>query len=368
MAPKRRMTSNANVGAKRGKVARELGRLQKKEDRLEFQSDMEWLKKELEKNPEKMKSLKTVVKMGAAEKYNKDESFNPDLAGRALSRVPVRHLTLEWLPAFNILTNAEISALMKSDSKAPFKMLQRIAIVPLTMPLGPLDKKVWNKCFADRVASVGESLSVIKWNREFNILWDKCGHFMLLPELPEGCEDPAAHIYTMINFKGISVPLTGDCVTFRGTWKIEMNWSHLEAALVNPQRPKEMLFLCMKFFVADALANVAPPMSLPAPPPSSSSSVALPAPEPLLGLENSNGGHDSDAEEKSEAGAIPPSAQTSSSHAPAPSIASVATSLISPTKTIGLPGLRTPPKAPPKTAQAAANFAEALADSNATST
>lgn len=367
MAPKRRATSDANVGAKRCKVAREVGKLLEKEDRLEFQSDMEWLREELEKNPDKMKTLKAVVKMSQPVKYNKDESFNPDLEGRSLARVPQKHLTNSWMPQLKGLTNAEINAIVKADSRAPHKILQRLAIVPLWMPLGPLDKKMWNQLYTDRVLAMGESLTTIKFNRNFEIDWPGCGHFQLLPPLSDECADPSSHVYTEIAFKGVSVPLSDDCVIFKGHWRIDMNWSHLEATLVNPARPNELKFLCSKFFGPDRLKELVPIMDLPSAPAPSKSLPALPAPEHALAIEDTNGEQkaDDDKSEKSAATlTMGPPAPTSASSSSSSSVTKHPATR-SPSKPIGLPGVRAPPKDPPQVAQAVARLAAKLAEEDA---
>eukprot|EP00971_Amphidinium_carterae_P155097 3075603-Amphidinium_carterae.1 len=81
----KRAVSGSNVASKRSKLSRELDILDTKEDALEFQRDVQWVVGELKKNPDRMKTVKNVVKLkDKAVKFDKTLSLNPDLEGRQL--------------------------------------------------------------------------------------------------------------------------------------------------------------------------------------------------------------------------------------------------------------------------------------------
>eukprot|EP00971_Amphidinium_carterae_P029927 588797-Amphidinium_carterae.1 len=141
----KRAVSNSNVASKRSKLSRELDVLDSKEDALEFQRDVQWVVGELKKNPDRMKTVKNVVKLKEKSvKFDKSVSFNPDLEGRQLSRIPLKHLKDSFMAELGF-TCQEAQALCKVDSKALHKLLYRLCIVDECDPLGPLSISEWNQ-------------------------------------------------------------------------------------------------------------------------------------------------------------------------------------------------------------------------------
>ena len=336
--PPRRRTSVHTVSQIGKKVAKELAGLQQREDRVEFQNDMEWLQEELKKNPEKLKACKSVVKMDTVDTWNRESDFNPDLAGRALSRVPSKHLTQVFLPSLGGLTVQELAALAKVDTKAPFKILQRLACIPLTMPLGPLNKEQWNNLFTNRVKSLGDTVPEITFDRAFEINWGTSGHFTLEPQPPEG-EAASTHVYTEIIFRSIRVPLHDDCITFKGNWTIQQNWNHMEAELVNPSRPKELRFLCRQFFSPDKFLELIPKMELETPKVPENAAVVHRMAIEDVKLQGSAASNENESEVESVV-----SASARSSADTTASVTRAANAKQSPCKVVCVAGAKPPPK------------------------
>jgi hypothetical protein len=247
MAPKAsRAVSSSNVGAKRAKVSRELSALREREDALEFQADLEFVKTELAKDPDRMKSVKAVFRMPAADDKPKDE-FGPSLEGRQLARIPLKFVADKFFGQLEGgMTAAELKALQGADTKVALKLLCKVCVVTPSEPLGPLSHEAWLRAYTERYLAMGSTLPDIKWNRKFEVDWQASGHFSLWPKCES--DDTENHIFQFIDFKKNRVPL-GDDLKIKGTFIIAENWCHSGAKLMEPSKPW-IAVPCWSFFSA----------------------------------------------------------------------------------------------------------------------
>ena len=102
MPPKgaKRATSAANVGASRTRLSRELGGLQAKEDKIQFQNDLAALTEDIKANPGKLRIHQTVNKMNEKDLKIDKTCFNPDLAGKSITRCRRAYNTVAATPSF----------------------------------------------------------------------------------------------------------------------------------------------------------------------------------------------------------------------------------------------------------------------------
>lgn len=354
MAPKRAVSA-ANVSAKRGKVGRHLDSLTESENRIEFQKDLGWVMDQLKSNPEKMQSVKAVLKMDKSERWDRAANLNPELNNKAIVRLPPRFLAFEFFVAMKTITRNEMTAIIRTDGRAPLKMLMRLCVVPPSCLIGPLQKSRWIDLWTNRMQCFGHGLALVSWDRDFNIDWMRSGLFALHPEQPEDT-DSSKHIYKDIEFLGMRASLEGDVVV-RGTWTVASNWSLYEAELVNPSRA-DMRLKCSSFFAPKLIEDRVPPMNaLPESP--------LPALDDKKKVAIEDGAIDEDeasvkSHDTSDDAPPPSSAKSTSVASPcATPIAVTPPKPVQNNKVVTIPGARsspTAPKAPPGKANIAAKF------------
>lgn len=234
----KRAISSANVGAKKGKVARELECFEKSDDKLQFQRDLKSVQELLEKHPSRMKKVLLILQMDESDNVDKQMYFASDLANRSIARVPQKFLADEFFPnQVGGITVAQMKALCKADPKVAHKMLCRLCVLSPTAPIGPLNKSQWSALYKQRIADMGNSMAAIVWDENFEVKWAAIGHWQLLPALPQGMADPRKHLYDTIKFRdvAISLPVGGaNGIEIRGHWVIHENFDHRAAFLQNP--------------------------------------------------------------------------------------------------------------------------------------
>jgi len=259
MPGSKRNVSGSNVSAKRGRLSRELSGLEQSESRLEFQRDLQDVQERLARDPSMMKRVKLVMKITPEQSYDREAMFHPDLEGRAVTRVPLRYLTDVFLRTLGPITSAQLRALQKADSKAPTRILLRMALVTPQSPIGPLVKAIWSSVYKGRVDALGYDISVIKFDANFVIDWQRSGHYALLPPVPPDT-DPAAHRFERIEFRNLSAELDPE-YPIKGNFVVQENWD-FQAAYVQHPTNDFMRYPCMRFFQAAAIPALVPPFDM----------------------------------------------------------------------------------------------------------
>jgi hypothetical protein len=229
-----RAQSAHNVNKKKTKVERELGTLIDAEDRLQFRHDLAWLSAEVKANPNKMKALKAVAQVDVKPAAERARFLHPDLASKTQMRLPLTFVKYDLCTRLDGFTKAVVDALSKRDPQVMRKLMNRMSLTSDQEPIGTLCKDTW---LAKREARIkGLNLqSGVTWNTSYEIDWQECGHFQLLPKMPTGT-DPASWVYDQIIFLGKTVDITGD-TKVRGSYIIDQNWDHCCARILDPMQP-----------------------------------------------------------------------------------------------------------------------------------
>ena len=362
---RKRAVSIANVGSKRAKMSRELGALVDKEDKIGFQNDLQWLQTELKKNPSKMRSVKSVVKLDVQSEADKDTNFAQLLLHRSIARIPPTFLVKKWLPALKELTREELQAIYKANPKNPHRIMYRLTHTTDKNIIHVREQEAWMAHYNARASIFGSSLKEIVFDRTFNINWGKSGHFGLLPKAPDSTDPDVLHehIFTSITFRDVERPL-GDDIKIRGTFTVEENWNHKTAWLKNPLRP-DLKLLCYTYFVQDSL-SLCPEFDKATPEGLDSEPLALEGENgPADPLAICDGASASSKAAKSEASGstqaeltkLALASSSASSSAAPPALPATPTATPSPVKKVGLPGLKVgPPRTPPTKRQAVADL------------
>ena len=258
----KRGVSSTNVECKSRRLGQELGILQDRREKLEFQHDLQEHMKDMKANPKKLAKARIAANLDTNPAHDKKADFHPTTAAKTLAKVPVTHLSETWFPQHGI-TKAEMAKLMVCDKAVAHKMLYRLTMRRAIHAFGHQNKDAWDAQHNWLVKFFEhEALKIFKWNAKYEMEWDQCGHFMLLPPLPVTA-DPAEHLYTHIAFKGIEELLVknDDDPKVRGSWYVENNWSHVEAFVWNPDKPWTKRG-CVTFFAEQKIDELVPQQCL----------------------------------------------------------------------------------------------------------
>ena len=97
-------------------------------------------------------------------------------------------------------------------------------------PFGPSAKGKWDLYYEGRISFFSHCADMIQVDPMGNVQWPLCGHFLLLPVMPQNAE-PENHVYECMTFMGVMVPLkaAADDPSILGTWEVVSNWSLMEA-------------------------------------------------------------------------------------------------------------------------------------------
>jgi hypothetical protein len=287
------------VSSKNRKVARELAGLLDTSNSVAFQKDLAAVTEQLQKDPERMASVKMVIAMEKVGTPGEVASFNTDLIGRTLNRVPTTHLTEVFFPkVLGGISKAQMKALVKADPKAAHKILYRLGFLSASDKIITVKKDEWNSVYSQRVKDMCGNPKSICWDADFNIQWQQCGHWKMLPEIPARIDDPKSHTFDSISFMGCTVALSSEDdsdMKVRGHWGVQDNWCHKSAFVQHPDR-KWMKVPCFTYLKSERYLELGPaPLVAPV------GLRALPAPEKQLALDNgaqSSGGGASSSGDK----------------------------------------------------------------------
>ena len=279
MAPKKRKVSQANVEQQSQKVDRQLKKVVEGNAALAFQSDLDWVQQQLSLAPHKMDAVKAALSMKGDTGYDAKLSFHPCLTGKGIHKLPCKYLMDELLPALQGTPSAEaLASLVRVDPKACLKILQRACAVSSNMAIGTLSKEAFKQRVVARIAVMRydfatlkiDAGNVINWN------WPLCGHYSFQPPCELEPDREHEHVYTHLRFMNHDFPFDADMPTVRGSWRINHNWSVLEACTYLPEKPW-MRTPCHTLVAKTLLNDLVPPKAkllLEATPLATASSVA----------------------------------------------------------------------------------------------
>ncbi len=179
------------------------------------------MNKELKETPSKMRHLKAAASCRAVPKFNAQAELDPRMLGQLLDKVP-RSFFNDVLPLIDGLATDDIQRLVINDNCAPLKIVRRLGCFPLSMTVHTTDKKILARDYAMRINALGGVNDRLEWSSQYSILWPTCGHFVLLPPIPDKC-DPKDHQYEKITFMGRYGDLRLADTRIKGTYIVDFN-------------------------------------------------------------------------------------------------------------------------------------------------
>ena len=141
---------------------------------------------------------------------DKESEFHPMLLGKALSRAPASHLSV-WVESKGIKIQ-DVKHLVRTDNRAMHKIVSRACVISLKQTIGPMQKAVGDRAYAERYKAVDEQRTEnLTWSGAFEIDWNIFGHYTLMPIQPRTAY-PQEHIYTELVLSGVRLSLDADHV------------------------------------------------------------------------------------------------------------------------------------------------------------
>ena len=176
-----------------------------------------------------------------------------------LDKVPPTFFKNDVLPLVDGLATEHIQRLCFSDKLAPLKMVRRLGCFPLSMTVHTTDKAVLARDYATRINALGGVDGRLEWSSQYSIEWPTCGHFVLLPPIPDKC-DPKDHQYEHITFMGRYGDLGLSDTRIRGTYIVDSNWAFETACVFYPLKPWSKI-PCGIFFAKECIKSLVPPIA-----------------------------------------------------------------------------------------------------------
>eukprot|EP00971_Amphidinium_carterae_P315451 6270175-Amphidinium_carterae.1 len=236
--------------AKRSKTDRVLTSLVATEDKAQFQEDCDWVVEQLNLYPSKMKAVKAVLRLKEDGDFNKELFWDPKWKTRSIQNIPPNDLK-PWFTKTGEITTEELKALLGKDMRSLHKMLMRLCVLPQDCPIGITEKAEFFKMCDARLTELGNFVKCIQWDRSFQISWESCGLYKLLPPFVQtDGADPSSHEYQSMECCGRKADLKLSGVQVKASWRLLKNWDLLDACLVNPQFP-DCSLPCFRFFTGE---------------------------------------------------------------------------------------------------------------------
>jgi hypothetical protein len=132
------------------------------------------------------------------------------------------------------------------------------------MTVHTTDKKILARDYAMRINALGGVNDRLEWSSQYSILWPTCGHFVLLPPIPDKC-DPKDHQYDKITFMGRYGDLRLADTRIKGTYIVDFNWAFETACVFDPLKPWNKI-PCDIFFAKEDFKSLVPPIDFPVSP------------------------------------------------------------------------------------------------------
>ena len=187
------------LDAKRARINAEWADLSKESDELEVEQNLIKIIDLLQDEPAKIKGCLQACKGNFFLKESSPEDSFPDTY-TYLPKVP-KYFLKEWLPTMAPNLKAVVNELDKTDKFAFTKLLYRGFLLESHYKFPTHNKKDFKTILEGRHKKYNEPLAKIRFDSEFNIQWDKCGCYTLLPECPPD-KDIKEWTYTDMLFNG----------------------------------------------------------------------------------------------------------------------------------------------------------------------
>ena len=162
-----------------------------------------------------------------------------------MENIPCDWLTFTWLAEVSggRVSKSLAQDLKKKDPKVGRKVFQRVHVVSLKDPFGPLEKSEWWQAWSQRGVQVNgptvwfhhffETDHTVDWEGR-----DGPGHYQLNPPVPADT-DPMQHKFSFTTFRMVDFPIPTELlegVSFNGLCRVTSNWDHLEARVQHPTK------------------------------------------------------------------------------------------------------------------------------------